>query len=115
MGYVPSKVLALIVGVSAVAAIAAAGGCVTADEVRSIVTEANASAIAADAGVLDADPGALPGEGWRETVTRIETFIAEHPDQPRTNNALRVREAVVLLGAGQTNLARVVLEEVDRT
>jgi hypothetical protein len=94
-------------------AIAATAGCVTADEVRSIVTEANAAAVAADAAVLDADPSPVPGEGWRDSVARIEAFIAENPDEAVTNNALRVREAVILLGAGQANLARAVLEEVD--
>jgi hypothetical protein len=111
MPYFGSKVLGLVV---AVIALVAAAGCVTAEQVKSIVTEANAATIAADAGVLDADPGAAPGAGWRDTVARIETFIAEHPDEPRTSNTLRVREAVVLLGAGQPNLARAVFEEVDR-
>src|SRR5690606_34803733 len=100
--------------VAAVVALAAAAGCVTAEQVKSIVTEANAATIAAEAAVLDADPGAAPGASWRDTVARIEAFIAEHPDEPRTSNALRIREAVVLLGAGQPNLARAVFEEVDR-
>ena len=94
--------------------VAAAGGCVTAEEIRSIVIEANAASVAADAALLDADPTPAPGDGWRDAVARIEAFIAENPEETVTNNALRVREAVVLLGAGQTNLARAVLEEVDR-
>src|SRR5690606_20651257 len=59
-------------------------------------------------------PGAAPGASWRDTVARIEALIAEHPDEPRTSNALRIREAVVLLGAGQPHSARAAVEEVER-
>ena len=93
--------------------------CVTAGDVRDIVDESNRATlvgtIAADA--VPGQPGAANDAAgpWQDAVNRIETFIAEHPDDPRTIAALRIREAVVLLNAGQTNLARAVLNEVDES
>lgn len=110
------------------------GGCVTAKEVSEIVEDSNrqiveasvrdreivvarlrASTVAAIAGSgahLDPEPGV--DAAWQEAVARIEDFIGNHPDETRTNNALRIREAVVLFNAGKPNLARAVFAEVDR-
>jgi hypothetical protein len=91
------------------------GGCVTAREVEQIVADANRESLVA--GIADAtpdpQPGAAAGEGWEQAVARIEDYIVNHPDQPRTINALRIREAVLLLNAGQPNLARAVFDQVD--
>ena len=84
--------------------------CVTAGDVRDIVDESNRATlvgtIAADA--VPGQPGAAndAAGSWQDAVNRIETFIAEHPDDHRTIAALRIRQAVVLLNAGQTNLAQ---------
>lgn len=94
------------------------GGCVTADQVREIVEGANRESLVANLAGEGADlqPERRQGQvaAWEKEVTRIEDFIVNHPEQSRTNNALRVREAVLLLNAGQTNLARAVFSEVDR-
>ncbi len=104
------------------------GGCVTAKEVSEIVENSNreivdasvrdreivvarlrASTVAAVAGSgahLDPKPDA--DAAWQEAVARIEDFIGNHPDETQTNNALRIREAVVLFNAGKPNLARAV-------
>ncbi len=94
------------------------GACVTTGEVSdvversnlAIVTELTGGASALDAAVTagGADPAA-----WRDSVERIETFIAEHPGLTDINNALRVREAVVLMTHGEAVLAGAVFDEVD--
>jgi hypothetical protein len=94
------------------------GGCVTADQVKDIVEDANRESLVASLGGSDAnlEPGTqgAPVAAWENEVARIEDFIVSHPDQPRTNNALRIREAILLLNAQQPNLARAVFAEVER-
>lgn len=87
--------------------------CLTTKQVREIVDESNNAAVVSSISA-DARLGE-PGDDWRTVVNRIETFIAENPDDKRTVAALRIREAVVLLNAGQVNLARAVFDEVDDT
>jgi len=94
------------------------GSCVTADEVKEIVESANRESVVANLGGAGANLQLEGDEGWRagwqEEVARIEDFIVNHPDQSRTINALRIREAILLLNVGQANLARAVFSEVDR-
>lgn len=94
------------------------GGCVTADEVKEIVESANRESVVANLAGAGADlqpaGDAARRAGWEQEVARIEDFIVNHPDRLRTINALRIREAVLLLNAGQVNLARAVFSEVDR-
>ena len=113
------------------------GGCATTEDVKKIVKDSNnriveaserdrelvvasirestIAAVAGDGAHLDPVSNASDDSGWRESVARIEDFIANHPEETRTINALRVREAVVLFNAGQANLARAVFAEVDRS
>jgi hypothetical protein len=94
------------------------GGCVTARDVERIVQDANRDSVVAslaeNGSLLEPQPGQLKVASWEDNVSRIEDFVVNHPDQPQTNNALRIREAVLLLNAGQTNLARAVFAEIDR-
>jgi hypothetical protein len=89
-------------------------GCVTQEEVRDIVTESNRVTV-----VNSVSANALPGSSeasdstWQDVVNRIETFIAEHPDDQRMIAALRIREAVVLLDAEQVKLARAVFDQIE--
>jgi len=108
------------------AAMALAGGCVSAEQVEDIVNESNrtivvasiressVTAVAGSGANLDPEPGSLDDATWQQAVARIEEFIDDHPGEILTINALRMREAVVLLNAGQPNLARAVFSEVDR-
>ena len=109
-------------------------GCATTAEVERIVENSNktiiqnidrveiATKVTGDIAVASLAPdGSLPADpeklldNWQEQVERIEQFIAEHPEMTRTNNALRIREAIVLLSADQKALARVVFAETDPT
>jgi hypothetical protein len=109
-------------------------GCVTTAEVERIVEDSNKTVIQninrvetstkvmGDIAVASLAPdGSLPTDSenlavqWQGQVERIERFIAEHPEMTRTNNALRMREAIVLLSAKKIALARVVFAEVDPT
>lgn len=94
------------------------GGCVTASEVKSIVQDANresmVAGLAGGGSGLEPENGPAQPSSWKDQVARIEDFILTHPEQVRTNNALRLREAVLLLNAGQPNLARAVFSEIDR-
>lgn len=91
--------------------------CVTADEVREIVDDSNRNIIVSSlggAGDILPSASATPGnDSWRVEVDRIEAFIASHPDETRTNSALRIREAIILLGAGKSNLARAVFTDLN--
>jgi hypothetical protein len=101
---------AAILGVAVIQA-----GCVTTGKVRSIVETSNATIIASSlvSGATELDPSAARADDWKVEVDRIEQFIATHPDQPRTVNTLRVRQAIVLLSARQYNMARLALEQVE--
>ncbi len=62
-------------------------------------------------------------EDWRakveqrrtEAIQLIETFIAEHPDQKTTINALLVRKALLHLTGGEPNLAAATFARYDRS
>jgi len=89
--------------------------CATQQQVREIVEGSNA-AIIGDTLAPDGDvpeQGSLDGEAWAAQVERIENFIVNHPEMAVTNNALRIRQAVVLLSAKQMALANTVFNQVD--
>jgi len=89
----------------------ALAGCVTTQEVSSIVAQSNAAMLAGQFGLPA--PGPQAGvEPWQEASERIETFIAAHPGQPATTGPLRVRQAMLLLGYHQANLARAAFAQV---
>lgn len=80
-------------------------GCVTSQEVTAIVSQSNAAMLAGQFGLPAPSPKAGV-EPWQEASERIETFIAAHPGQPAATAPLRVRQAMLLLGYRQYNLAR---------
>ena len=103
-------------------------GCATSEQVKKIVDDSNKTivvasieqsqqlaidALAGGGSTLTPQPASTDATAWKAEVGRIEEFIANHPDQVRTNNTLRVREAVLLLNAKQPNLARAVFGEVE--
>lgn len=111
-----TKLLGRLLG--AIAAGIVAVGCVTTEQVENIVNDANREAVLASVAgpgsTLEPEQGSTDASTWQQTVNRIEDFIAGNPNEVRTNNALRIREAVVLINAKQLNLARAAFSEVDR-
>ena len=91
--------------------------CLTSKQVKDIVDESNSAIIVASmagqGGIMEVEPTTSTTDSWQKEVEKIEKFIANNPDQVATNNALRIREAVLLLNVGQTNLARAVFSEVQ--
>lgn len=103
----------------AIAMVSLHTGCADTAAVRNIVDETNRLvvelAVSPDGDVVTANnvgDGTTPT--WIEQVDAIERYIAEHPDQTRTNNALRIRQATVLMRVDQPNLARIAFEQVDQ-
>ncbi len=94
--------------------------CVTRAEVEEIVQASNETTIllqqserfvsdpAAGGEVLAVDPAAVSA-----LVARIDVFIAQHPDMKATNDALRVRKAMILMAAGRMNGARASFAAVE--
>lgn len=111
------------------AIIASAAGCVTRQEVQAIVDESNRLiidrfeadrlqsellAVETMAGEsASPDAKTKPGDAWQQASNRIDHFIANHPNQVTTNNALRVRQAMLLLDYGQYNLAKQAFDLLD--
>lgn len=108
------KIINVVVIVLAVLSLSA---CLTSKQVKDIVNESNSAIIVASmssqGGVMEVEPSAPKTDGWQKEVEKIEKFIANNPDQVATNNALRIREAVLLLNVGQPNLASAVFAEVQ--
>jgi hypothetical protein len=59
------------------------------------------------------DDNVPPDRAWIVQVDKIERYISAHPDQLRTINALRLRQATILMQAQQKNLAKLAFEQVD--
>jgi hypothetical protein len=98
----------------------ALAGCLTYAQVKEIVDASNAEATARmEAAVLDGDLSLTDGgkdsalEATARRAEQIDAFIAAHPDQPRLNASLRVRQALGFFQAGQPALARLAFEQVD--
>ena len=91
--------------------------CLTSKQVKDIVDESNSAIIVASLSgqgeIMDVEPTTPKTNNWQKEVEKIEQFITNNPDQVATNNALRIREAVLLLNAGQPNLARAIFAEVQ--
>lgn len=91
--------------------------CLTSKDVKEIVDESNSAIIVASmsgqGGIIGTEPTDPKTDNWQQEVERIEKFIANNPDQVVTNNALRIREAVLLLNVGKPNLASAVFAEVQ--
>lgn len=85
-------------------------GCVTKREVQAIVTDSNAAILAnqlgADLDTVVAVQGKGKSNALDQASARIDAFIAAHPDQPDTAAALRIRQGMLLLSAGEPELAR---------
>jgi hypothetical protein len=89
------------------AVLAGPSGCVTQRQVADIVSQSNASLLAAQVGAdgqVDANPGAA-NPGADVASKKIDAFIASHPEQKTAASALRIRQAVLFLGQGNYNLA----------
>jgi hypothetical protein len=94
----------------ALCGILASSGCIT-NQVREAINDAEVASVSADYGLGVADPsGPKPGAGWREASAKIDAIVAQHPESPDMNAALRVRQAVMLLNNQQFNLAKVAFE-----
>ena len=100
--------------------------CATRRDVQDIVAKSNAALITATitgAGNIDSigipyagigqDPTASESKPWMESSAKIDAFIAAHPDQKVTNNALRMRQAILLLSYEQYNLAKASFNMVE--
>lgn len=77
-------------------------GCVTKTEVQDLVRDSNYDALMAEtsapAALLSADAkGAKAKTTAEPVVSRIEAFIAQHPDSPSLTHPLRLRQAIVYL------------------
>lgn len=92
-------------------------GCISSTEVKSIVTQSNYEML------LTTDP-ALGVAGLQtnlehdknqqvdEAAVRIETFLAQHQDDPAMVSALRLRQALLYLNHGQFSLAQNAFDQV---
>jgi len=109
-------------GLVLVSAVLLAGACCAkpVDLIRVPIPVSSTSEIVSE--VLAKDlPGVDPaGEGssisgWKESVAKIEEFISRHPDEPEITNALRIKEAILLLSVGENNLGAAAFNEIDCT
>lgn len=97
----------------------AASGCINAATVKKIVEDSNRETVAAlEASALESSAPPLGAEGdaapeWEATLARMEEYIATHPERPRTNTALRIRQAALLLAHQQPNRALAAFEQAD--
>ncbi len=95
-------------------------GCISSTEVKSIVTHSNYEMLlAADPALgvagLQTDPAAGGNQKVDEAAARIETFLAQHQDDPAMVSALRLRQALLYLNHGQFSLAQNAFAEVKAT
>ena len=90
------------------AAMLLASGCASTRKVREIVANSNAAALQASLGVSDFGSSPPPGV---DPVKAIDIFIRGHTNQPKTVAALRIRQAMLLLGQKRFNLAEAAFNE----
>ena len=87
------KTIRIVIGTILAALLASSyASCVTAAEVKSIVSDSNAAMVSP---TLD-QAGKAASDGWKAAVERIDKLIANHSDQPALVNTLRVRQAMLL-------------------
>ncbi len=83
-------------------------GCVTDDQVRSIVRDSNYQMmLASDPGLattLSAQDGTSTANP--DAAARINAFLAAHPDDPAMKSALLLRETLLYLAQGNIDLAK---------
>lgn len=92
--------------VLAFAATLLVSGCATQRQIGDIVVTSNLASLSAELGLGTESPSKPDGRAdWKAASAKIEAFIAQHPDNPTTVSALRVRQAVMLLNNRQYNLA----------
>ncbi len=99
-------------------------GCATTQEVKTLVESSNRAIIglvesandeqlARLSGDVSLDTDGSTGSDWQRSVERIDQFIVANPQSREINNALRVRQASILMMARQLNLAEAVFAEVE--
>lgn len=97
----------------------AAAGCATRGDIIEVTgpstSEIVSEVLAKDLPGVDPAGANLSIAGWKESVAQIEEFIARHPDDPQIVNALRIREAILLLCVGENNQGSAAFKEIDRT
>ena len=85
-------------------------GCATRRDVQKIVTESNSAILASQLGADTDTVFTVKGKGKSNALdaasARIDAFVAAHPDQPDTAAALRIRQGMLLLTAGEPQLAQ---------
>ncbi|HWA85305.1 MAG TPA: hypothetical protein VG710_03720 [Opitutus sp.] len=90
-------------------------GCVTDDQVRSIVRDSNYQMLlAADPGLattLSAQDGSSTAN--QDAAARTNAFLAAHPDDPAMANALRLRETLLYLTQRNFDLADATQKQIN--
>lgn len=84
-------------------------GCLSTAGVRAEIEASNRAIVAAQGDAL----GLAAGEGWEDTVARIDAFIEAHPDEPDTTEPLRLRQAMILAVHAQDALASAAFARID--
>jgi len=94
-------------------------GCATRGDVVEIVDSSKSKIVSAVLGndLLGVNPagGNSSIPGWKDSVAKIEEFIAHNPDEPQVVNALRTREAILLLSVGERNQGAAAFNEINPT
>ena len=90
-------------------------GCVTQEQVATIVAQSNASIVTGQLGDWPAASGGKADSGWEQANERIEAFVAAHPAQPAITAPLRVRQALLLLANGQISLGQAAFDAANES
>lgn len=91
-------------------------GCVTRQAVEDIVETSNARMMAvqlAGEPLPSGRPFDTADSGWKELSARIDAFVEAYPEQTAMVNAVRIRQAMLLLSYRQYNQAEAVFDQVD--
>ena len=95
-----------------------AGGCVTTDEVKDIVRDANYQMLAASAPGSDLaglSPDGKSDAAGADAATKVNAFLAAHPDDPAMTAALRLRQTMLYLGQQAFALADATHQQIAAT
>lgn len=91
-------------------------GCVTQEQVQSIVSESNYQILVADAeaAATQLQPDPRQAQAPADSVlARIDSFIAQHPDQPALTSPLRLRQAILFLNKKAFASADAAFDAID--
>lgn len=91
-------------------------GCVTRQAVEDIVETSNARMIAvqlAGEPLPSGRPFDTADSGWKVLSARIDAFVEAYPEQTAMVNAVRIRQAMLLMSYRQYNQAEAVFDQVD--